>query len=61
MKKFFLISILAFLSSCVFIDDSGKLKKEINNSNDLMTLTFNEYKIYIEEYSKKSKYPDINE
>ena len=36
-----------------------KLEKIMNKSNDLMSLSYDDYKIYVEEYSKKSKYPNI--
>ena len=35
---------------------SGILKK----SEDITTMTLEEYKIYIDDYTKKSKYPDIS-
>ena len=31
----------------------------MKKSNNIISLTFDEYKIYLEEYNKKSKYPDI--
>ena len=74
MKKLYLSLYLIFLSNCSFNDNSkflnedvkvkknyeNQLNKILDKSNDLMSLTFNEYKIYINEYSKKNKYPDIN-
>lgn len=38
----------------------NKLETILSKSNDLISLSFEEYKIFINEYSKKSKYPDIN-
>ena len=37
-----------------------KLRTILEKSEDLMSLSFNEYKIFIEEYGKKSNYPNIN-
>ena len=42
------------------IDEQNKFLEILNKSKDIRTMTFNEYKIYIEDYTKKSKYPDIS-
>jgi hypothetical protein len=66
MKRFFLIFLLIILSNCSFNNGpkkeayNEKLKILVDKSNDLMSLTFDEYFTYINEYSKNSKYPDIN-
>ena len=41
-------------------DNSKKLIKIIKKSNDIRLMTVNEYKIYMDDYIKKSKYPDLN-
>jgi len=41
--------------------DNKKLIKIIKKSNDIRLMTIDEYKIYIDDYVKKSKFPDINE
>ena len=41
--------------------DNKKLIKIIEKSNDIRSMTLEEYEIYIDDYVKKSKYPDINE
>ena len=41
--------------------DDIKLIKIIEKSNDIRSMTVEEYEIYIDDYVKKSKYPDINE
>ena len=41
--------------------DSKKSIKIIKKSNDIRSMTVEEYEIYIDDYVKKSKYPDINE
>ena len=75
MKKLFLTFSLIILSNCSFNDSSkfwteDVMKKKANKNqlekitlkaNDIMSLTFDEYKIYIVDYNKKSEYPDINE
>ena len=73
MKKINLILILIIFSSCSFGNDSvywnehnkkkvkeqKNLAKIINKSKDITLMSLDEYKIYIDEYIKKSKYPDI--
>jgi len=41
-------------------DNSKKLIKIIKKSNDIRLMTVDEYKIYIDDYIKKSKYPNLN-
>ena len=41
-------------------DKQKKLSKILKKSKDITTMTLEEYKIYIEDYTKKSNYPDIN-
>jgi len=38
-----------------------RLIEIIAKSNDIRSMTVDEYEIYIDDYIKKSKYPDINE
>ncbi len=75
MKRSFLFFLIIFLYNCSFSDNSKfwtddvikkkaykkKLKEISNKSKNIMLLTFNEYEIYINEYGKNSKYPNINE
>ena len=41
-------------------DNSKKLIKIIKKSNDIRLMSVDEYKIYMDDYIKKSKYPDLN-
>ena len=41
-------------------NNSKKLIKIIKKSNDIRLMTVDEYKIYMDDYIKKSKYPDLN-
>ena len=41
--------------------DQKKLSELLKKSEDITTMTFEEYEIYIDDYTKKSKYPDINQ
>ena len=40
--------------------DNKKLIKIIEKSNDIRLMSVDEYKIYVDDYIKKSKFPDIN-
>ena len=71
--KYFLILFL-ILNNCSLNKDSNYLtedviKKNNNQKNlstilkksvDITTMTLQEYEIYIDDYTKKSKYPDIS-
>ena len=41
-------------------DENNKLLLILNKSNDFTSMSFDEYKIYVEDYLKSSNYPDIN-
>ena len=72
-RLLFLISFL-FLSNCSFDKNSEfwnedpikkkenqqKISKILEKSADITYMTMEEYELYIEEYTKKSKYPDIS-
>ena len=40
-------------------DYKNKLPKILEKSDDIKTMTLKEYEIYVDAYTKKSKYPDI--
>ena len=72
--KYLIIIFLLFLSNCSLNKDSQywlensaentKNQKKINDilkkSDDITKMTLEEYEIYIDDYTKKSKYPDIS-
>ena len=73
MNRLLFIALFIFLNACSFnIDskywneksdkknDNNKLTKIIKKSNDIRLMTIEEYEIYINDYIKKSKFPDIN-
>ena len=37
-----------------------KLNKILKKADDITSMTLEEYEIYIDDYTKKSKYPDIS-
>ena len=74
MRLIFYLFLLLFLNNCSLNKDSKywtedsimkkdkqkKLSKILKKSKDITTMTLEEYKIYIEDYTKKSNYPDIS-
>ena len=38
-----------------------KLSKILKKTDGITTMTLEEYEIYIDDYTKKSKYPDISQ
>jgi len=75
MKLVFIFFIILFLTNCSLnkdskywtedvvkkSDDQKKLSEVLKKSEDITNMTYDEYKIYIDDYTKKSKYPDINQ
>ena len=74
MKYLLFILMLFVLSNCSLNKDSQywtensihskintkKLNKILKKRDDITTMTLEEYEIYIDDYTKKSKYPDIS-
>ena len=75
MKLVFIFFIILFLTNCSLNKDSKywtedvvkkgedqkKLSEVLKKSEDITNMTFEEYEIYIDDYTKKSKYLDINQ
>jgi Tfp pilus assembly protein PilP len=75
MKLIFILSLLLLLNNCSLNQDSKywtedvekrketkkKLSKILKKTDDITTMTLEEYEIYIDDYTKKSKYPDISQ
>ena len=74
MRKFIIIFISLILTNCSLNKDSQywteksienktnqkKLNEILKKSDDITSMTIDEYEIYIDDYTKKSKYPDIS-
>ena len=74
MKLIFILTLL-LLNNCSLNQDSKywtedvekrketkkKLSKILKKTDDITTITLEEYEIYIDDYTKKSKYPDISQ
>ena len=75
MKFTFILSLFLILCNCSLNKDSKywtedvekrkdnqkKLSKILKKTDDITTMTLEEYKIYIDDHTKKSKYPDISQ
>ena len=74
MNIFLYLILFLFINNCSLNNESkywtdDVIKKKAENkrlikikdkSNDIRSMTLNEYEIYIDDYIKKSKYPEIN-
>ena len=74
MKFIFILSLFLLLNNCSLNNDSEywtddvekryenkkKLSKILKKTDDITIMTLDEYKIYIDDHTKKSKYPDIS-
>ena len=74
MKYLFLSSIL-FLTSCSLSKDSAywnedsikktaedkKLSKILKKTGDYKSMTFDEFNLFLKDYSNNAEYPDINQ
>ena len=75
MKLVLILSIILLLNNCSLnkdskywtedgdkkAEDQKKLSNVLKKSADITTMTYEEYKIYIDDFIKTSKYPDINQ
>ena len=75
MKLILIFSIILLLNNCSLNKDSKywtenaienknnqkKINQILKKADDITSMTLEEYKIYIDDYTKKSKYPDINQ
>ena len=74
MRLILCLFLIVFLNNCSLNKDSQywtegsfeknhdqkKLLRILKKSKDIRSMTLEEYKIYIEDYTKKSNYPDIS-
>ena len=75
MRSFLIIFFSLIISNCSLNKDSQywkensienktnqkKLNEILKKADDITSMTLEEYEIYIDDYTKKSKYPDINQ
>ena len=73
MRSVFVFIFLMFMTNCSLNKDfqslnkkkdekneSAELSKVLEKKNDITKMTFEEYKIYLDDYTKKNKYPNLN-
>ncbi|WP_415324096.1 hypothetical protein [Candidatus Pelagibacter sp. Uisw_127] len=72
--KYFLLPLILILTSCSLdknsiywnedplkkSEDNKKLSKILQKTSDFKTMTFEEFDIFLKDYSDKADYPDIN-
>ena len=72
--KYLFLSLIVFLTSCSLNNDSAywnedplkksiddkKLTKIMNNTGDYKNMTFDEFNLFLNDYSNNVEYPDIN-
>ena len=73
--KYLILLIIVFLTSCSLDKNSAywskdsikksadnkKLSKIINKASDFKSMTFDEFDLFLKDYSNKAEYPDIND
>ena len=72
--KYLFLSLILFLTSCSLNKDSAywnddpikkpaddkKLSKILKTTDDYKSMTFDEFNLFLKDYSNNSEYPDIN-
>ena len=73
--KYLFLSLIVFFTSCSLNKDSAywkkdsikksaedkKLSKILKKTGDYKSMTFDEFNLFLKDYSKNAKYPDINQ
>ena len=73
--KYLFISLIIFLTSCSLSKDSvywnedpknkivedKKLSKILKKTGDYKSMTFDEFNLFLKDYSNNAEYPDINQ
>ena len=59
--KYLFLTLILFLTSCSLNKDTTYLENDsINKTSDFMSMTFDEYNLFLKNYSNNAEYPDIN-
>ena len=71
--KYLFLSLIIFLTSCSLSKDSAysndsvkksaedkKLSKILKKTGDYKSMAFDEFNLFLKDYSNKAEYPDIN-
>ena len=73
--KYLFLSLILFLTSCSLNKDSAywnedpiiksvddkKLSKILEKTSDYKSMTFDEFNLFLKDYSNNAEYPDINQ
>ena len=73
--KYLFLSLIIFLTSCSLSKDSAywtqdpikkkvedkKISKILKKTGDYKSMTFDEFNLFLKDYSNNAKYPDINQ
>ena len=73
--KYLFLSLILFLTSCSLSKDSAywnedsikttaedkKLSKILKKTGDYKSMTFDDFNLFLKDYSNNAEYPDINE
>ena len=72
--KYLFLSLIVFLTSCSLNKESligmkillksllmKKTFKDIKKNGDYKSMTFDEFNLFLKDYSKNAEYPDINQ
>jgi hypothetical protein len=73
--KYLFLSLVLFLTSCSLSKDSAywneepikksaedkKLSKILKKTDDYKSMTFDEFNLFLKDYSNNAEYPDINQ
>ena len=59
--KYLFLSLVLFLTSCSLSKDSLYWNEDsLKNAVDYKSMTFDEFNLFLKDYSNNSEYPDIN-
>jgi hypothetical protein len=60
--KYLFLSLVLFLTSCSLSKDSSYLNEDsLKNAVDYKSMTFDEFNLFLKDYSDNAEYPDINQ
>ena len=59
--KYLFLTLILFLTSCSLSKDKAYIDNvSINKTSDFMSMTFDEFNLFLKDYSNNAEYPDIN-
>ena len=60
--KYLFLSLVLFLTSCSLSKDSSYWNEDsLKNAVDYKSMTFDEFNLFLKDYSENAEYPDINQ